>query len=100
MVRKMTVSFKQREVFMPIGRVTVVVAVLLLCAQVRAGTEQLSLSSTIQYPRVIQGAIEPVSAYVYNEAPAGSDLGNYRVTADYAAAGAGGYTNVGYSYVG
>lgn len=85
---------------MTIGRMTVVVAVSLLCAQVRGGTEQLSMSSTIQYPRVIQGAIEPVNAYVYNVAPAGSDLGNYRVTADYAAAGAGGYTNVGYSYTG
>lgn len=85
---------------MVIDRLKVVGIVLLFCQQARAGTEQLALSSAVQYSRVIQGAIEPVSAFVYNTAPAGSDLGTYRVTADYAAAGAGGYTNVGYSYTG
>jgi hypothetical protein len=85
---------------MPKRFILLAVTFLLSNARANAGTEQLSLSSTVQYSRVIQGAVEPVNAYVYNEAPAGSDTGNYRVTADYAAAGASLYTNVGYNYVG
>jgi hypothetical protein len=48
-----------------------------------AGTEQLAMSSQIQYSRVIQGAQDPVTAFIYNNAPPGSDTGNYKVFASF-----------------
>jgi hypothetical protein len=44
---------------------------------------QLAISSLIQYSRVIQGAQDPVYAYVYNQAPPGSDTANFKVFATY-----------------
>jgi hypothetical protein len=44
-----------------------------------AGTEDMRLSSQIQYSKVIQGFQDPVAAYIYNVAPAGSDTLNYSV---------------------
>ena len=77
-----------------------VIAVMLCALRANAGTEQLSLSSQIQYSRVIQGATEPITALVYNNASSGSDTGNYRVTAAYAPSGDTSYTSIGYSYTG
>jgi hypothetical protein len=48
---------------------------------VRAGSEDLSMASQIQYATVIQGYQDPVTAYIYNEAPYGSDPANYSVYA-------------------
>jgi hypothetical protein len=58
-------------------------AALLCVAQTRAGTEQLAISSQIQYSRIIQGAQDPVTAFVYNNAPAGSDAASYKVYATF-----------------
>jgi hypothetical protein len=75
-------------------------AMLLVAIQAHAGTEALSLASTIQYPKIVQGYINPITAYVYNGAPAGSDTGNYNVTAAYAAPHDVGYTSFDYYYTG
>jgi hypothetical protein len=48
-----------------------------------AGTEQLAISSQIQYSRVIQGAQDPVTAFIYNNAPPGSDTASYKVFATF-----------------
>jgi hypothetical protein len=44
-----------------------------------AGTEQLQVSSQIQYAKVIQGFQDPITAFIYNVAPAGSDTLDYSV---------------------
>jgi hypothetical protein len=72
-----------------------ILAVMLCALRANASTEQLSLSSQIQYSRVIQGATDPVNAHVYNNAAPGSDTGNYSVTAAYAPPGASAYTGIG-----
>ena len=58
---------------------------------------QLALSSQIQYSQVIQGAVDPINAYVFNNAPFGSSPGSYQITAAYG----NGYANgFGYYYTG
>ena len=49
----------------------------------RADPAQLAMSSLIQYSKVIQGGQDPVYAYIYNDAPAGSDTLSYQVTTAY-----------------
>src|SRR6185295_7363499 len=39
--------------------------------------------SQIQYSRIIQGAQDPVTAFIYNNAPAGSDTASYKVFATF-----------------
>jgi hypothetical protein len=58
--------------------------VLCLCglaagAAAYAGPAQLSFSSGVTYPTVIQGATDPVYGYVYNDAAPGSASLNYSV---------------------
>ena len=48
-----------------------------------ADPAHLSMSSLIQYSTVLQGAQDPVYAYVYNDAPTGSDALSYKVTTTY-----------------
>ena len=55
-------------------------ALLFVVPAVYAGPGQLSMSSQIQYPAVIQGYQDPVTAQIYNEAP-GSDPVNFSVSA-------------------
>jgi hypothetical protein len=50
---------------------------LCLPAVLRGQPGQLALSSQIQYSTVIQGAFDPVTAYIYNTAPPGSASVNY-----------------------
>jgi len=56
---------------------------------VHAGAQQqpaqLGLSAQIQYSQVIQGATDPINAYVYNFAPYGGATLYYQVTAAYGA---------------
>jgi hypothetical protein len=49
----------------------------------RAGPAQLAMSSLIQYSKVIQGGQDPIYAYLYNQAPLGSDTASYKVFATY-----------------
>ena len=49
----------------------------------QAGTEQLAMSSQIQYSRVVQGGQDPVNAFVFNQAAFGSDTASYTVYATY-----------------
>jgi hypothetical protein len=63
--------------------VAMIVAALTVRMPAKADTSQLALSSLIQYSTVIQGAVDPIYAYVYNYAPPGSDAGAYKVTAAY-----------------
>lgn len=61
----------------------------LLVGALAAGTArgvapaQLAIASQVQYSQIIQGAQDPVYAYVYNKAPAGSAAGNYQVSSGY-----------------
>jgi hypothetical protein len=48
-----------------------------------AGTEDLALSSDAAYPAIYRGASDRIDAMIYNEAPAGSDAGNYSVLASF-----------------
>ena len=43
----------------------------------------LAMRPAIQYSTVIQGAQDPIYAYVYNDAPTGSDPLIYQVTTTY-----------------
>src|SRR5438105_1110652 len=52
-----------------------------LCASAASG--QLAMSSQIQYSTIIQGAFDPVSAFIYNTAPFGSDAVNYSAYASF-----------------
>lgn len=56
----------------------------------------LALSSQIQYSTAIQGAVDPIYAFVYNSASAGSAASPYQVTAAYGS----GYSNSLGSYTG
>ena len=56
---------------------------LFLVPAVYAGPGQLSMSSQIQYPTVIQGYQDPVTAQIYNEAVPGSDPVNFSVFATF-----------------
>jgi hypothetical protein len=56
---------------------------LCLAPAVQAGPGQLSMSSFIQKPTVIQGYEDPVTAQIYNEAAFGSDAVNYSVYASF-----------------
>jgi hypothetical protein len=58
-------------------------ALLFVVPAVYAGPGQLSMSSQIQYPTVIQGYQDPVSAQIYNEAAPGSDPVNFSVYATF-----------------
>ena len=58
---------------------------------------QLALSSQIQYSQVIQGAVDPITAFVFNNAPFGASAGSYQITAAYGNGLANGF---GFSYVG
>jgi len=58
-------------------------ALLFIVPAVYAGPGQLSISSQIQYPTVIQGYQDPVSAQIYNEAAPGSDSVNFNVFATF-----------------
>jgi hypothetical protein len=58
-------------------------ALLLIVPAVHAGSGQFSMSSQIQYPTVIQGYQDPVTAQIYNEATPGSDPVNYSVFATF-----------------
>jgi hypothetical protein len=44
---------------------------------------QLAMSSQVQYSKVIQGAQDPIYAFVYNDAPTGSAAGNYTISSGY-----------------
>jgi hypothetical protein len=48
-----------------------------------AGPAHLAMSSLIQYSKVIQGAQDPVYAYIYNDATVGSDPLSYKVSTTY-----------------
>ncbi|MGA2686025.1 MAG: hypothetical protein ABSF51_13330 [Verrucomicrobiota bacterium] len=50
---------------------------------VYAGPGDLSMSSQVQYPTVIQGYQDPVTAQIYNEAAPGSDPVNFSVFATF-----------------
>jgi hypothetical protein len=71
---------------------------LAMKAPARAGPiTPFALSLQIQYPTVIQGAMEPIYGFVYNLAPIGSPASNFQVSAGYGA----GYTGMfGYYYSG
>jgi hypothetical protein len=60
-----------------------IVPSLATAAGVAPAPAQLAMSSLIEYSRLIQGAQDPVYAYVYNQAPPGSDTANYKVYATY-----------------
>jgi hypothetical protein len=64
---------------------------LLMVPAVHAGPGQLSMSSQIQYPTVIQGYQDPVTAQIYNEAAPGSDPVNYSVFATFPYGSSGTY---------
>src|SRR5690242_4026629 len=64
---------------------------LCLVSAVYANPGQLSMSSFIQYPTVIQGYVDPVTAQIYNEAAAGSDAVNYSVYATFPYGNSGTY---------
>jgi hypothetical protein len=55
------------------------IGLILLAASGRvfAGSEDMRVSSQIQYAKVIQGFSDPVTDYIYNFAPVGSDTLNY-----------------------
>jgi len=74
--------------------------VVISAGQSRAGTEVLALASQIQYSKVISGAVDPITTFIYNKAPPGSDAGNFTVAAAYAPPNASGYTNFNYYYSG
>lgn len=48
-----------------------------------AAPAQLAISSLIQYSKVIQGGQDPVYAYIYNQAPPGSETASYKAFATY-----------------
>ena len=60
---------------------TAIVPTSAIAAGAATAPAQLAMSSLIQYSRVIQGAQDPVYAYVYNQAPPGSETANYKVFA-------------------
>jgi hypothetical protein len=59
---------------------------------VYADPGQLSMSSFIQYPTVIQGYQDPVTAQIYNEAAPGSDAVNFSVFATFPYGNSGAYS--------
>ena len=69
-------------------------ALLLVVPAVYAGPGQLSVSSQIQYPTVIQGYQDPVTAQIYNEAAPGSDPVNFSVYATYPYGSSGTYSGI------
>ncbi len=85
-------------------------ALLFIVPAVYAGPGQLSMSSQIQYPTVIQGYQDAVNAQIYNEAAVGSDPVNFSVYATFpygnttpytgsrAADGGSGYLNLPFSF--
>jgi len=77
-----------------------VIVVLLFALRANAGTEQLALSSQIQYSKVISGATDPITADIFNVAPSGSDTGNYQVTAQYSPPETSSFTDFNYYFTG
>jgi len=85
-------------------------ALLFIVPAAYAGPGQLSMSSQIQYPTVIQGYQDAVNAQIYNEAAFGSDPVNFSVYATFpygnttpytgsrAADGGSGYLNLPFSF--
>lgn len=74
-------------------------AVGLLTVVIPAGADiaQLTISSQIQFSKVIQGGVDPIFGFVFNDAPVGSQAGNYNVTAAY---GNGFSNGFGFFYTG
>jgi hypothetical protein len=72
----------------------------LLALSLPAGAQvpdSLALYSEIEDPVVIQGAVDPINAQIYNEAPTGSGTAGYNLTAGYGTFYANGF---GYYYTG
>ena len=67
-------------------------ALLFIVPAVYAGPGQLSMSSQIQYPTVIQGYQDPVTAQIYNEAAPGSDPVNFSAYATFPYGNSGTYS--------
>ena len=65
---------------------------LFIVPAVYADPGQLSMSSFIQYPTVIQGFQDPVTAQIYNEAAPGSDAVNFSVFASFPYGNSGTYS--------
>ena len=67
--------------------------VLFMCFPLllRGQAGQLAMSSQIQYSTVIQGAVDPVNALIYNTAPSGSAAVNYSVFASFPYGSSGAY---------
>ncbi len=66
---------------------------LLFCwpLMLHAQSGQLAMSSQLQYSTVIQGALDPLNAYIYNTAAAGSAAVNYSVYATFPYGNSGTY---------
>ena len=67
-------------------------ALLFVVPAVHAGPGDLSMSSQILFPTVIQGYQDPVTAQIYNEAVPGSDPVNFSVSATFPYGSSGTYS--------
>ena len=75
-----------------VGFITVLALLVSIPHSIYADPGQLAISSQLQYSTVLRGYQDPVTAYIYNEAPSGSDPVNYSVYASFPYGDSGTYS--------